>query len=603
MIPDAVLRQIQDRLDIVEVISAYLPMRRAGRNFKANCPFHGEKTPSFMVSPDKQIFHCFGCNAGGNIFGFVMKIEKKDFREAVESLADRAGVEIPKDTKTDPKVEERTNQILSAHAKAAEFYHQFLLGRKEAAAARAYLDKRGLGRETIINFKLGYAPEAWDAFYSSVKGQIPDAVLEKTGLILARKEGGGFYDRFRNRVIFPILDPKGACIAFGGRVMDDSLPKYLNSPETEIYSKGRQLYGVYQARKAIRDLDAVVVVEGYMDLISCHQGGVGNVVASLGTALTAEQARSLKRHTKNVFIVYDADKAGEMATLRGLEILLEEGMEVKVVRLPEGEDPDSYVRRQGGEGFRKALAQAKNLFEYKLALLKQKFNADTLEGKVSIANDLVSLFSRVQNEIQRSAWTKELAHQLKLSEEALVSEMKKSKSRADSGRWKQQPPMMPAGSELAPPAASFKTVSAAEKMVLGLALEKADFARRISGELGSADFANPLSRKIAETILWRAADADEAPATSDLMIRFRDEPEMVALISQVSADVEILADKEKVLSDCLVQVKRQRIRAEREELQTQLTTAVQVGNQDRIKEFIGHLNQLDKREKKINEKK
>ncbi len=596
MIPDAVLRQIQDRLDIVEIISSYVTMRRSGKNFKANCPFHGEKTPSFMVSPDKQIFHCFGCGAGGNVFGFVMKIEKKDFREAVEALADRAGIELPKDSKADPKAEERTNQLLTVHAKAADFYHQFLLMRKEAAPAREYLEKRGLGRETILNFKLGYAPELWDAFYSSVKGQFPDAVLEKTGLILPRKEGGGFYDRFRNRVIFPILDPKGACIAFGGRVLDDSLPKYLNSPETEIYSKGRQLYGVFQARKEIRELDAVVVTEGYMDLISCHQGGVHNVVASLGTALTPDQARILKRHTKNVFIVYDADKAGEAATLRGLEVLLEEGMEVKIVRLPEGEDPDSFVKRQGGEGFRVALEQAKNLFEYKLALLKQKHDPNTLEGKINIANDLVSLFSKVQNDIQRSAWTKELAAQLKLSEEALVSEMKKSRSKSDAGRWKQP---MSTGAEPAPPAVSFKTVSAAEKMVLGLALEKAEYAKRASEELERGDFANPLSLKIAERVLWGGGEPD----ASELMLLFREEPEMVNLISQVTAGAEILADKEKVLTDCLVQVKKQKIRTQREELRAQLGTAVQVGNQERINEFIGHLHQLDKREKKINEKK
>ena len=603
MIPDATIHQIQDRLDIVEVISGYITTRRAGRNFKANCPFHGEKTPSFMVSPDKQIFHCFGCGVGGNVFGFVMKIEKKDFREAVEMLAERAGVEIPKDLSVDPKAEARTQGLFLAHTKAAEFYHQFLLSKKEADRARDYLEKRGLSRDTIVHFKLGFAPESWDSFYLSVKNDLADALLEKTGLVIAKKEGG-FYDRFRNRILFPILDSKGACIAFGGRVMDETLPKYLNSPETEIYSKGRNLYGLFQARKAIRETDAVVVVEGYMDLISCHQGGVENVVASLGTALTSEQARLLKRHTKNVFIVYDADKAGESATLRGLEIFIEEGMEVKIVRLPQGEDPDSFVRKNGGKGFRDALLKAKNLFEYKLDLLKQQFDPATIEGKVKIANDLVSLFSRVRNEILRSAWTKALAKELSLSEEALITEMKKSKSRAEEGRWKQSPADLPASIHHVPPAStSSGAASQVEKMILGLALESPGFAARICEELREADFENLVARKIAAKIFQAAQASGDGVAARDLMVFFREEPETVALVSRVSADIEILADKEKVLSDCLLQMKRQRIRLERGELLTQIATAERIGDQDRINEFIGHLHELNKREKKINEKK
>ncbi len=607
MIPDALIRQIQDRLDIVEVISGYLTLRRAGKNFKANCPFHGEKSPSFMVSPEKQIFHCFGCAVGGNVFAFVMKIEKKDFRETVESLADRAGIEMPKDLSVDPKTEERTGKLFLIHAKAAEFYHQILLNQKEAQAARAYLDKRGLGHETILNFKLGFAPEAWDGFYLSVKSSLADALLEKSGLVIAKKEGG-FYDRFRNRIIFPILDGKGVCIAFGGRVMDDTQPKYLNSPETEIYSKGRNLYGLFQARKAIRDEDAVVVVEGYMDLISCHQAGVQNVVASLGTALTTDQARLLKRHTKNVYIVYDADKAGESATLRGLEIFIEEGMEVKIVRLPEGEDPDSFVQKQGGQGFRLALAGAKNLFDYKLDLLKQKFDPATIEGKVKIANDLVTLFSRVQNEILRSAWTKALAKELSLSEEALVVEMKKSASQPRGARQVLARSVesfsmgvttkdIHGGSENQHP------VTPAERLVLGLAMENDSFSQRVREELRETDFQNPAAQKMARRIFELKTDETVALSAKELMIFFCEEAEIVSLISKVSADVEILADKEKVLSDCLVQMKRQRIRAERGEILSHIAVAERAGDQGKVNEFMSHLHELNKKEKKINEKK
>ena len=312
MIPDALLNQIQDRTDIVEIISAYVPLKRAGQNFKAPCPFHHDKTPSFIVSPGKQIFHCFGCGAGGNVFGFLMKYEKNDFREVVQALADRAGIEIPKDRRSGLE-EERFAEYAKANQWALDFYRNFLLKESQAEKARAYLKKRGLLDVTTAAFGLGFAPADWDRFYEALRGRVADPILEKLGLIIPKK-GGGYYDRFRDRLIFPILDTRGTCVAFGGRVLDDSLPKYLNSPESDFYSKGRNLYGLYQAKKPIRDRDAVVIVEGYMDLIACHQAGVQHVAASLGTALTSEQVRLIKRNTKNVFILYDADKAGEMAT-------------------------------------------------------------------------------------------------------------------------------------------------------------------------------------------------------------------------------------------------------------------------------------------------
>ncbi|MBI2095309.1 MAG: DNA primase [Candidatus Omnitrophica bacterium] len=402
MIPDAVLSQIQERLDIVEVVSDFVPLRRAGRNFKANCPFHEERTPSFVVNPDKQIFHCFGCGVGGNVFSFLMKFEKKDFREVVEALAEKTGVEIPKDRTENPAAQKRTAQALEANRLALEFYHECLLTKAEAQTARRYLESRGIRRETIEHFKIGYAPESWDALYRALKDRASEETLEKNGLVLPKK-GGGFYDRFRGRVIFPILDAKGICVAFGGRVLDQSLPKYLNSPESEIYSKGRNLYGLFQARKSVRENDGAVVVEGYMDLIACHQAGVTGVVASLGTALTEEQARLIRRHTSNVTILYDADKAGEMATLRGLEIFLEQALEVKVVRLPEGHDPDSYLQERGGEALKAELAGAKSLFEFRLSLAKAKHDAGALEGRVKIANEMALLLGKVRGRAEAAA--------------------------------------------------------------------------------------------------------------------------------------------------------------------------------------------------------
>jgi DNA primase len=404
MIPETVLQQIQDRLDIVEIISASVPLKRSGRSFKAPCPFHMEKTPSFYVTPDKQIFHCFGCGVGGNIFRFLMMREKKDFLEVVKELAERVGVELPTDASPkDREREERLGVYAKANGLAMNFYHEFLLKSSEAQKARMYLRGRGLNEDTIEKLNIGFAPDRWDGLIQHVKGRIADKTLEKVGLLLERKEKNGYYDRFRNRVIFPILDMKGACVAFGGRVMDDSVPKYMNSPESEFYTKGQHLYGLYWARPVVREKDALIVVEGYMDFAMLFQAGVQNVVASLGTALTREQVRLIKRHTHNVFMLYDADKAGEAATLRGLELFLEEGLEVKIVRLPQGHDPDSFVLKEGAQRFHEELGRAKNLFDYKLALLRAESNAQTVEGRVKIANEMVALLAKVQNEILRAA--------------------------------------------------------------------------------------------------------------------------------------------------------------------------------------------------------
>lgn len=590
MIPETVLNQIQDRLDIVEVVSSYLPLKRAGRNFKANCPFHHEKSPSFMVNPDKQIFHCFGCGVGGNVFSFVMKQERKDFPEAVEMLAERVGIEIPKDRAVDPKIAERQNALQKANEAAAEFYRDVLLNKPASQKARDYLGRRGVSAETAAEFRLGFAPEAWDSFCQAMKGQISEPVLEALGLAIARKEGEGHYDRFRNRVMFPILDAKGVVVAFGGRVMDDSVPKYLNSPESEIYVKGRHLYGLFQARKPIRDLDSVIVVEGYMDLIACYQAGVKNVVASLGTALTHDQVRLMKRHTKNVIMLYDADKAGEMATIRGLELFLEEGLEVKIVRLAAGHDPDSFIREFGEERFRESLAKAKTLFEYKTALLKERFDAGTLEGKVKIANEMVALFTKVQNEILREAWIKELARDLSLSEDALRAEIQKGagRSRLVSASVETQTNIV-AKDELP-----------AERLLIGLLLDEPKWIAEAKNEIRQSDFTNEAAREILTKIF--AENADELSA-SHFMNRYGGDAQVARLLSSACTEVDRLDDKQKAFGDCLLWFKRSRISTQRDHLKGQIVAAENSGDKERARQLLIEMNELNKGMRQTHEKK
>lgn len=585
MIPETVLNQIQDRTDIVEVISAYVPLKRAGQNFKAPCPFHHEKTPSFVVSPGKQIFHCFGCGAGGNVFGFLMKYQKQDFREVVQALADRAGIEIPKDRRPDAN-EEKFDEYARVNKLALDFYRHFLLKDREAEKTRGYLKKRAILDATQAMFELGFAPDDWSRFYDFARGKASDPVLEKLGLIVAKKDGG-YYDRFRNRLIFPILDQRGVCVAFGGRVLDDSLPKYLNSPESDFYSKGRNLYGLYQAKKAIRENDRLIIVEGYMDLIACHQAGVQHVAASLGTALTPDQVRLIKRNTKNVFILYDADKAGEMATLRGLELCLEEDLEIKIVRLPQGHDPDSFIKEFGAEKFKEALEGAKSLFDYKLGILRSQFDARSVEGKVKIANEMVSLFSKVRNEILRSAWTKELARQLALSEEALVTEMQKSAS-------KQKPLRVESGLAVS------SSVSMIEKMLLGLMLENENFLSKAKEEIGIEDFQHPKTREIVKRVFESEARELE-PAK--LVNFYEADPESTHIISLACAEAETLTDKPRAFSDCVAQMKLSRIRGEREELKSHIAAAQRDGDKNRLTKLLYDFNQLNKGMKQLHEKK
>jgi len=588
MIPESTLNQIQERVDIAEVIGAHVQLRRSGKNFKANCPFHLEKTPSFMVNPDKQIFHCFGCGVGGNIFTFLMKFEKKDFREVVEMLADRAGIEIPKDRAVDDAKESRRAELLKAHRLAAEYYQRMLWKDPSAGRARDYLRSRGLTEETVKEFQLGFATDAWEALGTALKNDVPEKTLEASGLILLGKEGK-HYDRFRKRILFPILDGKGVCVAFGARVLDDSQPKYLNSPETEIYSKGRQLYGLHQARTAIRTENFVIVVEGYMDVIGCHQAGVRNTVASLGTALTSEQARLMKRHAPNVTILYDADAAGEMATLRGLEIFLEEGMEVRIVRLTDGYDPDSYILKFGLGAFREALGGAKSLFDYKLALLKTKHASNTMEGRVKIANEMVTLFSKVKNEILRAAWTQELAKEIGFSEEAVRAEVSKAKN-------PERPAVIPAQSTAR---LTLAEIRPAEKILLGLMLERRAFLSRAKEVLAQDDFQHPALRRIVEKMF---SSSDEAASVSGWMNVLHEDAESAQILALAAAEAERVPQKDKAFKDCVHWIERSRNEALRDELHSKIADAQREGDQNRLHQLLHDFSELNKGMKKTYEK-
>lgn len=416
---------IRQRLDIVEVVREYLPgLKRAGRHHKACCPFHQEKTPSFMVNPEKQIFHCFGCQAGGDVFAFVMRMEGLSFPEAVEKLAERAGVKIQQERRElTPEQKERA-ALREALEFAREHYHQLLMKLPEAEAARRYLAGRGLDRPTIERFRLGYATRGGSLLAAAAKKGFGPETLLKCGLAAERQ--GRTREYFFSRVLFPILDARGETVGFGGRVMGDGEPKYLNSPETPVFSKGRVLYGLFEALPAIRKERHALLLEGYMDVLAAQQFGVANACAPLGTALTEDHVAKLKTYVDRFTLVFDPDAAGVKAAVRGAEMILAQGKAVAVATLPGGLDPDELLHQKGRAAFDAALAAAEDLPAFKTrCLIRETGGAKTPEAKARVASQVLETIAACPDEILKSEWVRRLAQALDLPEEALYRQLTK----------------------------------------------------------------------------------------------------------------------------------------------------------------------------------
>jgi DNA primase len=429
LIPEDVIQRIRERADIVEIIGAHLSLTKAGQNFKGLCPFHSEKTPSFVVSPSRQMFHCFGCGEGGNAFTFLMKVDGSTFPAAVRTLGERYGIEVDRYASS-PAARERTDtrdRLLALNRKVGELFHRTLLSDPAAEAARQYLEKRGIGKQTIEEFGLGYALPAWDATMKAMTHtgiKIDDVVL--AGLAVpreqaARKNGEtGHYDRFRGRVMFPIHDLQKRVIGFGGRVIDDSQPKYLNSPETPLFSKGRTLYALDRARDGVSRLQHIIIVEGYFDAIALHQSGITNAVATLGTALTPEHVELIRRFTSRVVLVFDPDTAGVRAALRSLDLFLGSGLSVQVVNLPAGDDPDTFVRTHGPDGFLELVRHAPTLLEFTVQGSLSAGVRGGVEDRVRAVEEVLTLLHKLDNAVEKSASIRHVADQLGLDEKLLV---------------------------------------------------------------------------------------------------------------------------------------------------------------------------------------
>lgn len=419
---DELLEEIKSKNDIIDIISEYVTLKRSGRSFFGLCPFHKEKSPSFSVSPDKQIFHCFGCDVGGDVFRFISKIENVNFKEAVELLANRANVQLPiLENSGDEKLAMLKDKVYKVNECAALFYHQNLYT-PTAKPGQEYVKKRHLDNKTLKTFMIGYSGR-FDELYKELRKQgFQDEEILASDLV-NKNSDGRYIDRYRNRLMFPIFDVRNKVIGFGGRVLDDSKPKYINSPENIVYSKGRNLFAMNIVKP--QRPKTIIMVEGYMDAISLHQRGINNAVASLGTALTEAQGRLLRRSCEKVIIGYDADGAGQAATLRGLEILNNLGCDIRILQIEGAKDPDEFVVKYGPEKFQKYVDKAISLVEFKVKMLKKELNLEVVNDKIKFLNEVAKVLSKVENSMEREVYIDKISSEYMVSKEAIYSEINK----------------------------------------------------------------------------------------------------------------------------------------------------------------------------------
>lgn len=488
-IPSHILQQIREAIDIVDLIGEYVVLKQRGRNFIGLCPFHTEKTPSFTVNPEKQIFYCFGCGAGGDVFAFIMKHERLEFPEAVQMLADRSGLRWAAEQKHRPEQSEQAKKIFQLNLLAARFFYQ-ALATEQGKLAAAYLRERGLTPAIRKSFAVGFAYDSWDSLLKKLQaeGFKPEEIV-KAGLAVA-KENGSYYDRFRNRVMFPIQDNKGRFIAFGGRTIDGGEPKYLNSPETPVFQKKMHLYALKQALAEIRRTGTVLIMEGYMDVIAAHQYGFTNAVASLGTSFTREQARLLTRYAREAIIAYDSDNAGIKAAQRCIEVFDGLEMVVRVLEIPEGKDPDDFLRKWGREAFQKLLLEAGTAIEYKLKLGMKQYDTGTVQGKVDLVRQLLPDIAKLKGSVERQEYIKLIARKLNLHEEALYHELQqeyKIQNYTPAGDKNTRIRNNIQGSSYLSAPKAVK----AELDLLKLVLEQPELVFLVDKEIGYANFTDP----------------------------------------------------------------------------------------------------------------
>ncbi|MGA2464716.1 MAG: DNA primase [Thermodesulfobacteriota bacterium] len=582
--PEEKVSEIRDRASILEVVSDYINLKKAGKHYKGLCPFHSEKTPSFMVNEEKQIFHCFGCGAGGDVFTFLMKVGNFSFPQAVEELAKRYGVRLPSRELSPAKKKEMAKReiLFQINQMASEYFHDLLYRQREGDEGRRYLSQRGLSEKIIKEHRLGYSLERWDGLVQHLQEKKVSLELAwELGLIFPKKRGG-WYDAFRGRILFPIFDLHQRVVGFGGRLIREGEPKYLNSPESSIYHKGEILYGLQVAKGYIPEKDCVIIAEGYFDLLTLHQFGLKHNVATLGTALTAQHVRILKRYTKNLITVFDADEAGIKASLRALPLFLEEEVAGKTVLLPEGEDPDEFLRKGNLEDFEERVIHAVPLIDFFFEWLMKTHDIKSIDGKVKVAEEGMALIDKIPNKIRKNFYTKTLAEKLDLPESLLMERLRSSpKDRIKAEEDLKKRPIE-------------RSFPKSEEMVVRLMIHHPEMIPAITKEGILREFESPVLQKMAEGLEGLYQKRGRLDLTEALGCFEEDLKERLSEFAFQESDLKA-GDREKILKDCIQKIRKKKLKKDEGEILKRIKEAEKQKGEKGLDDLLMERQELTKR--------
>lgn len=587
------ISEIRDRASILEVVSDYVSLKKTGRNYKGLCPFHSEKTPSFMVNEEKQIFHCFGCGEGGDVFAFLMKTGHFSFPEAAEELAKRYGIKLLRRELSPLQKKEMAKRevLFRINQLASDYFHDLLTQKREGEVGRKYLSQRSVSEQMINEHRLGYSPERWDGLVQHlIEKKVPLELAWELGLILPKKKVGdstlreGWYDAFRKRIIFPIFDLHQRVVGFGGRLIGEGQPKYINSSESSLYHKGEVLYGLQAARRYASERDGVIIVEGYFDLLTLHQYGLKHSVATLGTALTAQQIRTLRRYTKNVITVFDPDPAGIQATLRTLPLLLEEEVTGKTVLLPQGEDPDTFLKKGNLEGFEKRLAEAIPLIDFFFEGLMKTHDPKSIDGKVNIAKEGMAMIRKIPEKIRKDFYVRALAERLDLKESVLYEMIRSTpaeRTRPAEG-LKKRPPE--------------ESLPKSEEIVVRLMVHHPELIPTISGEGILDEFESPLLKRLGqglEGIFQKRGKLNLTEALGEV-----DEGVKERLCEYAFQESGAEGDqRERILKDCIEKIRRRKSKKDESDLLRRIKEAERQKGGGGLEALLMERQEMAKKEK------
>ena len=557
---DEIIDEVIRSNDIVEVISQYIHLKRSGRNYFGICPFHNEKSPSLSVSPEKQIFHCFGCGVGGNVITFVRKIEDIGYRESIQLLAEKANITLPTiQNDLESRKDELRAKVYKVNSYTAEYYHKRLYT-PDAKLGQEYVKRRKLNNETLENFKIGFSGK-FDELYKSLRQNgFQDEEILESGLV-NKNDNGTYIDRYRNRLMIPICDERGRVIAFGGRVLDDSKPKYINSPENVVYSKGKHLFGLNVAKKS--DIKKqLLIVEGYMDVISLHQRGIKNVVAALGTALTTNQGWLLRKSTEKVILGFDADDAGQTAILRAMEIMQNMGCDIRVLQIHDAKDPDEFVVKYGAARFKRILDDAISLIEYKVKILKKDLNLENASDKIKFLNEIAKLIAKIDNTMEKEIYIEKIAKGYNISKEAIYAEVNKLQysNRKDSRILEKNKPIIKVKKQ---EENISKEILKRENTIIAILLNNLDTYQIIKENIAIDDFKSEINKKILSEIY---TEIENKNYNINIILNHMQDDNLQDHITSIMTEDYGITDNKKAITEIIHKYKREKLEKRRDEI-------------------------------------